>query len=109
MYSPDDDTLILFSVVFFHLSVDVLLSLLQVQDLEDASEDYGTLNNILDYDVEMDTVKSHGSLSRNLRRVRQGLDLIRALFQNFLSSEYVSFVLVRIHKQEVDLVTKWCS
>ncbi|KAL3501701.1 hypothetical protein ACH5RR_036150 [Cinchona calisaya] len=58
----------------------------KVNDLEDASEDYGTLTNVLDYDVEMDTVKSPGSLSRNLRRVRQGLDLIRALFQNFSST-----------------------
>lgn len=55
----------------------------------EASKIYGTLNNILDIDVKNDTVKTHGSLSRNLRRVRQGLDLIRALFKNFLSSEYV--------------------
>lgn len=76
--------------------MDVLTQLLQVQDLDDASEEYGTLNNVLDYDVEMDTVKSAGSLSRNLRRVRQGLDLIRSLFQNFLSTEYVFFLLMHI-------------
>ncbi|KAG5521508.1 hypothetical protein RHGRI_033913 [Rhododendron griersonianum] len=58
-----------------------------VRDLVEASKIYGTLNNILDIDVKNDTVKTHGSLSRNLRRVRQGLDLIRALFKNFLSSE----------------------
>ncbi|KAL3510809.1 hypothetical protein ACH5RR_030210 [Cinchona calisaya] len=62
----------------------------KVQDLKGASEEYSTLNNVLDYDVEMDTVKSAGSLSRNLRRVRQGLDLIRALFQNFLSTDECS-------------------
>ncbi|GFP86736.1 hypothetical protein PHJA_000817400 [Phtheirospermum japonicum] len=59
----------------------------KVNDLADASENYGTLNNIIDFDNQNDTVKTQGSLSRNLRRVRQGLDLIRALFQNFLSSD----------------------
>lgn len=58
----------------------------QVRDLAEASEVFGSLNSILDYDVRSDTVRTPGSLSRNLRRVRQGLDLIRALFQNFLST-----------------------
>ncbi|KAG9152271.1 hypothetical protein Leryth_025950 [Lithospermum erythrorhizon] len=62
----------------------------KVRNLEGASETYGTLNNILDFDVRNDSVKIQGSLSRNLRRVRQGLDLMRVLFQNFLSAEYVS-------------------
>ncbi|KAL3636097.1 hypothetical protein CASFOL_020644 [Castilleja foliolosa] len=59
----------------------------KVNDLADASESFGTLNNVIDFDNQNDTVKTQGSLSRNLRRVRQGLDLIRALFQNFLSSD----------------------
>ncbi|XP_059282314.1 ACD11 homolog protein isoform X2 [Lycium ferocissimum] len=58
----------------------------KVRDLAEASEIFGSLNSILDYDVRNDTVRTPGSLSRNLRRVRQGLDLIRALFQNFLST-----------------------
>lgn len=62
----------------------------KVHHLDKASEVYGTLNNILDYDVENGTVRSPGSLSRNLRRVRQGLDLIRVLFQNFLSTDACS-------------------
>ncbi|KZV26961.1 glycolipid transfer protein-like [Dorcoceras hygrometricum] len=60
----------------------------KVSDLTEAAASYATLNNILDIDVLNDTVRTTGSLSRNLRRVRQGLDLIRALFQNFLSSDY---------------------
>ncbi|KAK4430201.1 ACD11protein [Sesamum alatum] len=59
----------------------------KVSDLAEASESYGTLNNILDFDVQNDTVRIRGSLSRCLRRVRQGLDLLRALFQNFVSSD----------------------
>ncbi|KAH7833269.1 hypothetical protein Vadar_004699 [Vaccinium darrowii] len=62
----------------------------KVRDLAEASMIYGTLNNILDIDVKNDTVKTRGSLSRNLRRVRQGLDLIRALFKNFLCSDHCS-------------------
>ncbi|KAL8531670.1 hypothetical protein ACS0TY_008312 [Phlomoides rotata] len=58
----------------------------KVSDLTEASESYQTLSNVLDFDTQHDTVRTPGSLSRNLRRVRQGLDLIRALFQKFVSS-----------------------
>ncbi|KAH6802112.1 Glycolipid transfer protein family protein [Perilla frutescens var. frutescens] len=58
----------------------------KVSDLAEASQSYRTLNNVLDFDKRNDSVRTPGSLSRNLRRVRQGLDLIRALFLNFLSS-----------------------
>ncbi|KAI3729510.1 hypothetical protein L6452_18170 [Arctium lappa] len=56
----------------------------KVRDLTEASERFVTLRNVVDYDIGNNTVKSPGSLTRNLRRVRQGLDLIRQLFQNFL-------------------------
>ncbi|XP_050374450.1 ACD11 homolog protein isoform X3 [Argentina anserina] len=59
----------------------------KVNDLSQAAVNYDTLENILDFDVANDTVKSPGSRSRNLRRVRQGLDLIRAIFENFLATE----------------------
>ncbi|XP_059645767.1 ACD11 homolog protein [Cornus florida] len=62
----------------------------KVHNLVEASKRYDTLNNILDYDTQNKSVRTPGSLSRNLRRVRQGLDLIRALFQNFLSTDYCS-------------------
>ncbi|XVF03414.1 hypothetical protein REPUB_Repub04eG0259300 [Reevesia pubescens] len=65
----------------------------KVRDLVEASKRFATLENVLDLDVANGTVKKAGSHSRNLRRVRQGLDLIRALFEEFLSSEYVSFAL----------------
>lgn len=57
----------------------------------EASKTFNTLQNILDLDVEKKTVKTPGSYSRNLRRVRQGLDLIRAIFEQFLvTDEYYS-------------------
>lgn len=55
----------------------------------EASKRFDTLSDILDHDIAQHTVKISGSFSRNLRRVRQGLDLMRALFENFLSTEYV--------------------
>ncbi|ONK75276.1 uncharacterized protein A4U43_C03F15180 [Asparagus officinalis] len=58
----------------------------KVNDLLEASKTFDTLSSILDCDVANDSVKKPGSLSRHLRRVRQGLDLIKALFENFLSS-----------------------
>ncbi|GMN38534.1 hypothetical protein TIFTF001_007767 [Ficus carica] len=59
----------------------------KVHNLVEASKTYGTLQNILDSDIANNTVKTQGSNSRNLRRVRQGLDLIRALFEQFLSND----------------------
>ncbi|KAL9683449.1 hypothetical protein QQ045_015271 [Rhodiola kirilowii] len=59
----------------------------KVRNLNEASSRFTTLHDILDLDVANDTVKVQGSYSRNLRRVRQGLDLIRALFEQFLTSD----------------------
>ncbi|KAA0034546.1 hypothetical protein IC582_022916 [Cucumis melo] len=62
----------------------------KVRDLVEASKKYKTLHTILDADIANDTVKTPGSHSRNLRRVRQGLDLIRALFEQFMSTDEYS-------------------
>ncbi|XP_010551276.2 PREDICTED: ACD11 homolog protein [Tarenaya hassleriana] len=59
----------------------------KVRNLIEASKTFNTLQDILDLDVENDTVKTPGSNSRNLRRVRQGLDLIRAIFEQFLTTD----------------------
>ncbi|KAK7269751.1 hypothetical protein RIF29_22486 [Crotalaria pallida] len=59
----------------------------KLRGLLEASKTCGTLLDILDIDIATDTVKTSGSYSRNLRRVRQGLDLIRAIFEQFLSTD----------------------
>ncbi|KAK4765187.1 hypothetical protein SAY86_026277 [Trapa natans] len=64
----------------------------KVHDLMEASRRYATLHNILDLDIANGSVKTQGSHSRNLRRVRQGLDLIRALFMQFIVSKYALFL-----------------
>ncbi|KAI3731616.1 hypothetical protein L1987_62805 [Smallanthus sonchifolius] len=62
----------------------------KVGDLLEASKKFNTLSSVVDFDLKNKTVKQQGSHTRNLRRVRQGLDLIRELFQNFLSAEKCS-------------------
>nr|GEY00030.1 ACD11 homolog protein-like [Tanacetum cinerariifolium] len=64
--------------------VDILT---EVRDLLEASNKFNTLSSVVDHDLKNKTVRSPGSHTRNLRRVRQGLDLIRELFQNFISTE----------------------
>ncbi|KAJ9140726.1 hypothetical protein P3X46_031336 [Hevea brasiliensis] len=59
----------------------------KVGTLVEASKRHKTLQNVLDMDVANGTVRTPGSHSRNLRRVRQGLDLIRALFEQFLATD----------------------
>ncbi|GKA62712.1 ACD11 homolog protein-like protein [Tanacetum coccineum] len=61
--------------------------LTEVRDLLEASNKFNTLSSVVDHDLKNKTVRSPGSHTRNLRRVRQGLDLIRELFQNFISTE----------------------
>lgn len=58
----------------------------------EASKTYQTLQDVIDHDVARDTVKTSGSYSRNLRRVRQGLDLVRAIFEQLLSTRYQSYL-----------------
>ncbi|KAJ4960632.1 hypothetical protein NE237_020542 [Protea cynaroides] len=88
---PFCDACSLVSVLFRCLGIAFKFAELEyiskVNDLVEASKTFDTLKNILDHDVENDSVRTQGSRSRNLRRVRQGLDLIRALFEQFLSSD----------------------
>lgn len=84
------DACALVSVLFNSLGLAFKFAELEycakVRGLVEASKKHPTLHNILDIDVQNGRVKCPGSLSRNLRRVRQGLDLIRALFEQFLST-----------------------
>ncbi|WCJ24574.1 Glycolipid transfer protein (GLTP) family protein [Euphorbia peplus] len=59
----------------------------KVSNLLEASQSHKSLQNVLDSDVAEGTVRTSGSHSRNLRRVRQGLDLMRVLFEQFLSTD----------------------
>ncbi|XP_010444898.2 PREDICTED: ACD11 homolog protein [Camelina sativa] len=78
---------VLFNCLGFAFKFAEMEYVAKVKDLEEASKTFDTLQNILDLDVEKETVKTPGSHSRNLRRVRQGLDLIRAIFEQFLIAD----------------------
>ncbi|KAK9063745.1 hypothetical protein SSX86_017617 [Deinandra increscens subsp. villosa] len=88
---PFCDACSLISVLFSSLGIAFKFAEMEytskVNDLSDAASMYGTLSRVIDCDVKTDSVKSAESLARKLRRVRQGLDLIRELFQNFLSTD----------------------
>lgn len=88
---PFCDACALVSVLFGSLGIAFKFAEMEytskVRDLADAANLYGTLSKVIDCDVKTDTVQSAESLTRKLRRVRQGLDLIRELFQNFLSTD----------------------
>lgn len=72
---------------FYVKGYNLMIDCFQLRDLLEASKSFDTLSSVVDFDLKNKTVKSPGSHTRNLRRVRQGLDLIRELFQNFLSPE----------------------
>ncbi|CAK8574099.1 unnamed protein product [Lathyrus sativus] len=62
----------------------------KLHGLVEASKRYQMLQDIIDHDVANDTVKTSGSYSRNLRRVRQGIDLVRAIFEQLLTTSDIS-------------------
>lgn len=59
----------------------------KVNDLIETSKSVTTLQVMLDGDVEGNCVKKAGSHSRNLLRVKRGLDMVRVLFEGILATE----------------------
>ncbi|KAK9267809.1 hypothetical protein L1049_010245 [Liquidambar formosana] len=59
----------------------------KVDDLSKASKSIATLQNLLDRDMEENCVTKGGSHSRNLLRVKRGLDMVRVLFEQILVTE----------------------
>lgn len=59
----------------------------KVKDLAEASKSISSLQEVLDQDMEANRVRNGGSHSRNLLRVKRGLDMVRVLFEQLLVSE----------------------
>ncbi|XP_027338732.1 accelerated cell death 11 [Abrus precatorius] len=59
----------------------------KVHDLADASKSIKTLQSMIDLDVQADSVRKGGSHTRNLLRVKRGLDMVRVLFEQILIKE----------------------
>ncbi|XP_010241182.1 PREDICTED: accelerated cell death 11 isoform X2 [Nelumbo nucifera] len=59
----------------------------KVVDLTEASKSIDTLRTMLDRDIQHNCVRKAGSHSRNLLRVKRGLDMVRVLFEQILATE----------------------
>ncbi|GKV32084.1 hypothetical protein SLEP1_g40716 [Rubroshorea leprosula] len=58
----------------------------KVDDLAEASKSITTLQAMVDQDVERNCVRKGGSHTRNLLRVKRGLDMVRVLFEQILAT-----------------------
>ena len=61
----------------------------QVKSLKEASIMFPTLPEMMDADVRNGTVRMQGSFTRNLLRVKRGLELNRKLFEGLLGDRFV--------------------
>lgn len=59
----------------------------KVDDLSEASKTILTLPVMMEKDMEANCVRKAGSHTRNLLRVKRGLDMVKVLFEQMLSSE----------------------
>ncbi|XP_014517070.1 accelerated cell death 11 [Vigna radiata var. radiata] len=59
----------------------------KVHDLVEASKSIQSLQSLIDLDVRGGTVRKGGSHTRNLLRVKRGLDMVRVLFEQILVTE----------------------
>ncbi|GAB2214039.1 hypothetical protein Droror1_Dr00018371 [Drosera rotundifolia] len=59
----------------------------KVSDLAEAAKRYSTLESLIEEDVKEDTVRNRGSHSRNLLRVKRGIDMVRVMFEEIIATE----------------------
>ncbi|KAF7842476.1 accelerated cell death 11 [Senna tora] len=59
----------------------------KVNDLAGASKSIQTLQSLIEKDIQANTVRKAGSHTRNLLRVKRGLDMVRVLFEQILVTE----------------------
>nr|CAB3497957.1 unnamed protein product [Digitaria exilis] len=58
-----------------------------VDDLLEASKSISTLPSMVELDIQKDTVRVAGSHTRNLLRVKRGIDMVQVLFEQMLVTE----------------------
>lgn len=63
------------------------MNCLQVDDLLEASKSISTLPSMVELDIQKDTVRVAGSHTRNLLRVKRGIDMVQVLFEQMLVTE----------------------
>ena len=79
--------IILMFLSLWYSSLITSLDLLQVHDLVEASKSISTLPSMVELDIQTDTVRKPGSHTRNLLRVKRGIDMVKVLFEQILVTE----------------------
>uniref|UniRef100_M8ATP3 Glycolipid transfer protein domain-containing protein 1 n=1 Tax=Aegilops tauschii TaxID=37682 RepID=M8ATP3_AEGTA len=59
----------------------------KVNDLLEASKTISTLPSMVELDIQKGTVRQAGSHTRNLLRVKRGIDMVKVLFEQILVTE----------------------
>ncbi|XP_052184088.1 accelerated cell death 11 [Diospyros lotus] len=59
----------------------------KVHDLGEASKSFVTLQVMIDRDIEDNRVRKAGSHTRNLLRVKRGIDMVRVLFEKIIATQ----------------------
>lgn len=85
---PYCQVIILTFLSLWYSSLITSLDLLQVDDLVEASKSISTLPSMVELDIQTDTVRKAGSHTRNLLRVKRGIDMVKVLFEQILVTEY---------------------
>ncbi|KAL6517152.1 hypothetical protein OROHE_017858 [Orobanche hederae] len=78
----------------------------KVRDLEEASKSIKFLPAMVDHDIEANCARIAGSHTRNLLRVKRGIDMVKVLFEHIISLEYRSWAETRsLHTMGHDRVS----
>ncbi|GBG79538.1 hypothetical protein CBR_g29685 [Chara braunii] len=89
------------SVLFGHLGMAFKFAekdyVSKVQSLKLAAAEFDALPSLLDHDVDRDTVRDPGSHTRNLLRVKRGLEMVEYLFQYILEDNAASLADAASH------------
>ncbi|KAM0937273.1 putative glycolipid transfer protein [Dioscorea sansibarensis] len=59
----------------------------KVDDLVEASKSISTVQSMIDLDAQQNRVRQAGSHTRNLLRVKRGLDMVKLLFEQILATD----------------------
>ncbi|CAK8531417.1 unnamed protein product [Lathyrus sativus] len=77
----------LFGSIGFHFKFIEMDYLIKVNDIAEASKSFKTLQSMVDHDVQANSVRIQGSHSRNLLKVKRGLEFLKVLFEQVLLTE----------------------
>lgn len=82
----------LFGSVGFHFQFIEMDYVTKVNDIAEASKSFKTLQSMVDQDVQTNSVRKQGSHSRNLLKIKRGLEFLKVLFEQVLLTEYVHLI-----------------